>query len=288
MLISLLAVILIPVITDAEDLNPELVSLLPDTTLSTLSQSDIKCFNWYWTEKEDYDGAQRELFQCPEKECDITTHKDRFCCHRYGVFSQLMNDLYVTSDNPECSQIDDNQTVQPKTKVIKGLKDIVSKYEEECRPEYLAYGDGCAKVAQELGTIYSYHTPFNNVTDSSPVDVQSIATNSTSVSIMNETKTSSPSTPNSMTSKNITLDERSGTDPSSSSSWIIFLVIICFLALIVFLVGLTLYYFKLKKTEPEPSDGLTSIHTLAEGGRRKTIKSNIPSKIDDTTMRSKL
>ena len=269
-------------------MNPELVSLLPEKTISTLSQSDIKCFNWYWAEEDEFDLEERNNFQCPENECDITTNKDRFCCHRYVVIHRLMNDLSLENDSHVCLRTDPDQTVQPQSKVIQGLKDIVSKYEEECRPEYLAYGDGCFRVAKELGGYYFYNPPFSNVTESSAVNVTFINTTSTPLSIVNPTNTLSTLSNTMSTLDKITVTRKSQKEQPNSMLWI-FLLILVIVALVLLFVCLMSYYYRqrwrskkkererviaLKKTDGKPLELEISTPTSSDD--------SVPSKTDDT------
>lgn len=233
-------------------LDSELTSLLSEETIASFTQNDIKCFNWYWKEKTDYDLDEREHWFCPENGCNMTAAKDRFCCVRYGVLRRLENDLEPGS-NSTCMRDGAKQ------KVIRSFNEIVQKYEEECRPKYTR--DQCYEAAKDYSIDITHWklTPNQTIDRSSPP--QDLSTHSTVHNeSLEEVLTTQPVT--NMTAAAITTTTKRPPKTGSLTFWII-LIVVLLLAVLLAVVGVIVNRRHHKEKERSDS-GNDSIHTLAQ------------------------
>ena len=152
--LSLLILTVITKLTTAEEtvtLAPGLAMMIYNDTLSLFNEDDIKCFNWYWEQKDVLEAQERDRLGCPVTTCTREKQQARNCCATHVFIHRMRYELVPQPDDHVCYKTHWLNPLPPIEKVNLGLKEFAKMNKEPCMPKYLPYSDDCMEVADFLG-----------------------------------------------------------------------------------------------------------------------------------------
>jgi len=133
-------------------INPELLELIPEEYESKFTENGIKCLNWYWERKKDYEEQERKRWNCPVVTCNKTTAEAKYCCVTHIVVHRMRFETEPKEDDHFCWESASTAfTGLSGVKLMDfGLKEFFKMTKQQCQPKYMPYSDSCLDVAEAL------------------------------------------------------------------------------------------------------------------------------------------